>query len=174
MSTPVFVSLLDLAGQPISVNVNDVITGVLPMPITQLPAGVPAGVFIESADGVISAQGTVAAVTAAIQAAAGGSPGGLIFALIKMSDGSIAVQNAAAVAAGLSALNTGVGLCTVTINAPGYTPFTGAAPLVTPFDGSGDVSLKSPITNTSFPVAGFDPAGVPANVGFAFYLFPTP
>jgi hypothetical protein len=172
MSAPVFASFVDLQFNPIQVNIEDNITDLSPIPTLQLPPAVIAATKIQFADNAIVVQGTPVQTAAIIAAAAGGSPLGLIFAVIKMSDGSILAQNAAAIAAGLVGANFGVGVCTVTINAPGYTPFTGAAPLVTPID-KGEAFLGG-YTATVFGVQGFDNAGVAQDTNFNFYLFPTP
>ena len=81
MSSPVFVTLLDLFNNPVRVNTQDNIASLEAIPLIQLPPGVLAGTAIEFDDRTLLVQGTVTATAAAIAAAAGGGflPTGAMF-----------------------------------------------------------------------------------------------
>ena len=164
-----FVPFLLLDGTPVEIESN-LVTALEVVPASLLPTGVPAGSYVTQVNAERTpVQGTMAATAAALT---GAVATGTIWAIVKMSSGAILAQNAAAMSAGLVALNTGVGQCTVSINAPGL-PVANAVRSVGAVD-IGIVCASNGLTPTTIGVEGFDLAGAVSDVNFSVFISPAP
>lgn len=177
MAAPIsLVTLPGLDGNAVVINPAQV-CALTPVPANLLPTPAPpAATYVDMVAGEplrVAVIGSTAAIAALIS---GGAPAGTIVAIVKMSDGTILAQNAAAAAAGLTATNTAPGHCHVNISPPGFPiapPVISASYQLTPVD-NGVVDLGDGVTATQIGVRGRDFTGADADVNFILTIVGAP